>query len=92
MQELFRVVKAGGKILVQTPFKEGNIYENPDIVSQQDRLVQFGQEDHVRVYSVDGLQSRLESCGFSVEIRKFINDSPQFGLENNETVLVVTKP
>ncbi len=92
MKELFRVVKTGGKILIQTPFKEGAIYENVAIVSAEDRLIHFGQEDHVRIYSVDGLKLRLESCGFSVEVRKYTNDPPELGFENKETVLVASKP
>ena len=29
MSELFRILKPGGKVYIQTPFKEGVIYENP---------------------------------------------------------------
>ena len=92
MQELFRILKPGGKILVQTPFKEGAIYENPKIVSEQERLIHFGQEDHVRIYSVAGLKSRLEQCGFGVEIRKYSNEKTRLDLDTNETILVLTKP
>ena len=92
MRELYRILKPGSKALVQTPFKEGAIYENDSITSEKERLKHFGQEDHVRVYSVSGLQQRLESCGFLVEVRNYSSDETNFGLNQEETILVITKP
>ncbi|MBI1224408.1 MAG: methyltransferase domain-containing protein [Bacteroidetes bacterium] len=91
MQELFRVLKLGGKVLIQTPFKEGDIYEDPTIISPEARLEHFGQEDHVRIYSESGLAKRLGSAGFSVEIKHFEEDL-KFGMKENETLLIATKP
>lgn len=71
MKELFRVLKTGGSCLIQTPFKEGDIYENPSIITPSERLIHFGQEDHVRIYSKDGLVRRLTSVGFEVETISF---------------------
>lgn len=90
MNELFRVLKNGGFALVQTPFKEGEIYENENIVSPEERLKHFGQNDHVRIYSVSGLENRLKKAGFSTEIRTFKSDE-YFGLNDNETVIVCRK-
>lgn len=92
MRELFRVMKSGAKALIQTPFKDGAIYENYSITSEKERLEHFGQEDHVRVYSVLGLKERLESCGFFVEIRNNLIAKNTFHLNKNETILVLTKP
>jgi len=91
MRELFRVMKPGAKALVQTPFKEGAIYEDARIVSEKERLEHFGQEDHVRIYSVSGLQSRLKQCGFLVEMRQNPSDGNNFGLNPDEKVLILTK-
>ena len=66
IKELYRVLKFSGTAIIQTPFKEGDNYENQSIINSQDRLKHFGQEDHVRIYSIEGLKSRLESCGFQV--------------------------
>ena len=74
IKELFRILKPGAKALIQTPYKEGTIYENYSIVTDEERLKHFGQEDHVRIYSVSGLKGRLESCGFLVEIRDSFKD------------------
>jgi SAM-dependent methyltransferase len=92
MQELLRVMKPGATALVQTPFKDGDIYENDNIVTDADRLKHFGQEDHVRVYSVNGLQQRLSAAGFIVDVRKYTTDENRYGLSTDETILILTKP
>lgn len=89
MSELFRVLKPNGTILIQTPFKDGEIYEDYTITSEADRLIHFGQEDHVRIYSVDGLKKRLESVGFSVVVNQYEKDE-YLGF-SNEIMLVATK-
>ncbi|PZU89414.1 MAG: SAM-dependent methyltransferase [Chryseobacterium sp.] len=90
MSELYRVLKDDGKIFVQTPFKEGGIYENSDVKTNADRLKHFGQEDHVRIYSVNGLADRLKKAGFYVAVNTFDKDE-FFGLSKNETVLLLSK-
>jgi SAM-dependent methyltransferase len=91
MAELLRVLKPGGNAIVQTPFKDGDIYEDFSITSPADREIHFGQNDHVRVYSVNGLKGRLEKTGFTAEDRHFKADAYQ-GLADNETVFILTKP
>lgn len=66
LRELHRVLSPGGLCLLQTPFRAGEIYEDPAIVSCAARRAAFGQEDHVRVYSVNGLEARLREAGFRV--------------------------
>jgi SAM-dependent methyltransferase len=91
MQELSRILKPDGAVLVQTPFQEGEIYENPAIKSPEGRLLHFGQDDHVRVYSVLGLQERLQSCGFEVEVLTYSDAEPRYGLKAGEVVLLAGK-
>ncbi|WP_178987744.1 class I SAM-dependent methyltransferase [Winogradskyella schleiferi] len=91
MSELYRVLKPNGICYIQTPFKNGNIYEDTSITSEDARKTAFGQEDHVRIYSIKGLQNRLESVGFRVEIMTFENNSSEtFGLKP-ETILIGKK-
>lgn len=90
MNELFRVLKNGGIALVQTPFKEGEIYEDYSIVSPEERLKHFGQDDHVRIYSVSGLENRLKKAGFSTEVRVLDEDNYQ-GFAKKEVVIVCKK-
>jgi len=70
MNELFRILKPNGTCYIQTPFKSGEIYENDAIISKQERLKHFGQDDHVRIYSANGIKNRLEKAGFKIEINK----------------------
>ena len=71
MGELYRVLKTGGTVFLQTPFKEGEIFENPDITSETERIKFFGQKDHVRIYSAEGISERLRSAGFAVTILNY---------------------
>ena len=88
--ELYRVLKPNGSCVIQTPFKEGDIYEDYSIKSPKERLKAFGQEDHVRVYSVEGLKKRLMESGFeNIEIKTFPNEERYGFME--ETVLIARK-
>lgn len=92
MRELWRVTKNGGCCIIQTPFKDGSIYEDNSIKSPKERLKHFGQKDHVRIYSVNGLKQRLTDIGFRVEIREYHEEIDNtFGYQTNEIVLICTK-
>lgn len=92
MKELYRILKPNGKVYIQTPFKEGDIYENSNMTSKLDRLKHFGQEDHVRIYSIDGILKRLESVGFKTKTLKY-NEAKdnRIGLDEHEHVIIATK-
>jgi len=72
MQELYRVLKPGGWALLQIPIQSSRekTYEDPSIVTPEERLKHFGQKDHVRIYGED-YKDRLASAGFTVKV-----DSP----------------
>lgn len=90
MAELFRVLKPGGTCLIQTPFKDGKIYEDFSKKTPEERAGAFGQEDHVRIYSVEGLLKRLNESGFqNIEIKTFPEEK-RFGFMH-ETVLIAKK-
>jgi len=92
ISELHRILKSDGTCIVQTPFKEGDIYEDPLIQGSEERLKHFGQTDHVRIYSVEGLKNRLSLSGFQVEIRAFIEPSDnKFGFKEKEYILIARK-
>ncbi len=92
MKELYRVLKKGGSCIIQTPFKDGEIYEDDKIKTAEDRLKYFGQEDHLRIYSVDGLRERLTLSGFDVRVNKFNEEKDNFnGLSEEESVLIAKK-
>jgi hypothetical protein len=67
MRELRRVLADGGLALVLVPYRPGvTTYEDPSVTSPLDRMVAFGQQDHVRIYGSD-LPDRLREAGFDVE-------------------------
>ena len=69
MRELRRVLSDQGLALVLVPYRPGvTTYEDPAITSPLDRMVAFGQQDHVRIYGAD-LSDRLRQAGFEVEDR-----------------------
>lgn len=84
MRELFRVLKPGGWASLQVPLsrkKEKTFedpFEDPTVVSPQERLRHFGQEDRVRLYGLD-YKDRLQEAGFIVELENLtqILDSEQ---------------
>ncbi len=93
MSELYRILKTGGTCLVQTPFKDGDIYEDPLIRTSEERQKHFGQADHVRVYSVQGLKNRLALSGFHVEIKEFTEPPDnKSGFKEKEYILLATTP
>ena len=93
MTELYRVLKPNGNIYIQTPFKEGDTYEDESIILPEERLKHFGQDDHVRIYSINGLKNRLEQNGFQVEQKTFQlkEEDYYFGFMSPETVLIAKK-
>ena len=92
INELYRILKNECFCLIQTPFKEGDIYEDANIIKGEDRLEHFGQEDHVRVYSLEGLKDRLTDNGFNVEIKSFNEDTNNYyGYSEKEYVLICDK-
>jgi SAM-dependent methyltransferase len=69
MGELRRVLADGGLALVLVPYRQGvPTYEDPSITSPLERMIAFGQQDHVRIYGSD-LSDRLREAGFEVEDR-----------------------
>jgi SAM-dependent methyltransferase len=66
MSELRRVLAPGGLCLVLTPYRPTvTTYEDARVTSPLDRMVAFGQQDHVRIYGAD-LAERLRGAGFEV--------------------------
>lgn len=92
MQELFRVMKKGGKGYFQVPidYNREKTYEDPSITSPRAREKAFGQFDHVRFYGKD-YKNRLEKSGFYVTEDTFINQFSddeilKYGLDKEELI------
>lgn len=93
MSEIYRVLKDGGKAILQVPISDviPLTIENPDVKSPEDRYRQFGQRDHVRIYGRD-YQTRLEKTGFNVELFRFPDITIQrYGLNKEERMYICRK-
>ena len=67
MQELYRVLKPGGKALLQVPLdpKRSTTFQDNSITDKATRTKVFGQYDHVRIYGMDYFE-KLRTIGFEV--------------------------
>ncbi len=89
MEELYRVLTPGGTLLLQTPFKEGDIYEDDTIVTDEQRLEAFGQRDHVRIYSKEGLSKRFEQINPTAGVKTIRLPAHEYhGIVENHLILV----
>lgn len=97
MKELYRVLKPKGFAILQVPisYQLENTIEDESMQTESDRLVAFGQKDHVRIYGRD-YSSRLRTAGFNVEEFPFVlnskkTDISKYSLLEDEKVFVCSK-
>jgi len=96
INELHRILKKNGVLIIQVPLKKGTTYEDFSITTPEDRLEAFGQEDHVRIYGHKSIEEKLKGFLFSVEtvdISKNFNasDKKLFGISNKEIIFKCIK-
>lgn len=92
MKELYRVLKKGGKAILQVPISKNSheTIEDFSVTEPTEREVVFGQYDHVRIYGQD-YANRLQSAGFTVERINIAEQYPMYGLINDEDIFIGTK-
>ena len=75
MSELFRVLKPGGRAILQVPLdtKRAETYEDFNIRAPQERARAFGQYDHVRIYGLDYV-NRLQAVGFEAALISYAKE------------------
>jgi len=72
MKEIFsRVLKPSGWAILQVPILRDKTFEDPSIITPEDRERVFGQRDHLRIYGLD-YKYRLEQVGFSVKVDDYV--------------------
>ncbi len=69
ISEIRRVLKPNGVALLMVPIllTLDETYEDPSIVTPQDRWKHFGQDDHVRIFSKKGFVETIRKGGLAVE-------------------------
>ncbi|MCA1763483.1 MAG: class I SAM-dependent methyltransferase [Cryomorphaceae bacterium] len=97
ISELHRVLKPGGWAIMQVPidYSRNETYEDPAIVSPEDREEHFWQKDHLRLFGKD-YPDKLRKAGFSVREDDFVNTIGQdlrerFKLQKEEVIYYATK-
>lgn len=93
LPELFRCLRPAGKAIIMVPVIEGweTSYENPEAASDDERLLHFGQSDHVRYYGAD-VRQRIRAAGFTLE--EYVaggEETARYGLMRGETVFIAIK-
>jgi SAM-dependent methyltransferase len=98
MRELFRVLKPDGWAMLQVPLavSRAETEEDLSIDNDAERLLRYGQRDHVRLYGRD-YADRLASVGFEVErhdTRSQFGDgyARRFALIPDEVIYIARKP
>jgi predicted SAM-dependent methyltransferase len=97
MKEIYRVLKPGGRAIIQVPLdqKKEKTYEDYSITNPEDRNENFGQYDHVRIYGMDFFK-RLTKVGFKckkIDLTSKYSDIEiaKFGLIKGELIPVCWK-
>jgi len=94
LAEMFRVLSPGGTLLITVPLVSSwpRTYENPAVKSEADRLLHFGQADHVRYYGAD-IRDRITSHGF--DLAESVAEEPdvsRYGLMRGAVLFIATRP
>ena len=98
MSELYRVMKPGGFGIFQVPqdFTREVTYEDPSIVTPEEREKHFWQYDHVRLFGRDYPQW-IEKAGFQVKEYRLADSFSEaqidkFRISMDEILYIATKP
>ncbi len=69
LNEIYRVLKTGGKAIIMSPVCTGadKIDEDFELKDTAERWRRFGQDDHIRLYNKPGFTSRIKASGFELE-------------------------
>lgn len=82
MNEIYRLLKNCGIAILQTPvsLKLEKTYENKNIKTEEEKLHEYGQKDHERIYSKKSYINKLKEIGFDVQLYNFSKIKPNLGI------------
>jgi SAM-dependent methyltransferase len=97
MREIHRVLRVGGKAVLQTPYSGllHKTFQDPGITGESLRTEVYGQDDHVRLYGKDFFQ-RLEAAGFLLCVKQHNElsspeEASKYGMNASEPFILVKK-
>jgi predicted SAM-dependent methyltransferase len=73
LNELKRVLIQGGKLFLQVPLSKNSNTNREKLKLDKDRLLNYGQSDHLRLYGKEDLYNQLVKLGFEVNILEAVN-------------------
>jgi SAM-dependent methyltransferase len=93
LAELHRILRPDGLLLMMTPVNWAwdTTYEDPSITSPRERLLHFGQSDHVRYFGAD-IVGRIEEAGFDVSLVRSVEPAVRrHGLLRSDVLFLCRK-
>ena len=92
LYNLYNMLKPGGFAILQAPFSKKIIkdIQNTKHITDEERILNYGQKDHVRIYSEEQYLKKIQSAGFTLNIDNMENENnsnPSYGLNFKEKVI-----
>jgi SAM-dependent methyltransferase len=92
ISEIYRVLKNGGKAILQVPYtNEQKNIEYEDYSNAEFNEKFYGQSDHVRIYSKTEYLAMLENNKFILQVYQMEKSWKKYCINENEVVFIVQK-
>lgn len=98
LAEIYRVLKVGGMAILQTPYSSilTKNFEDNGIKTGELKTFFYGQEDHVRIFSENELQSCIRKAGFDLKVIKHsayygVKEANYYGVNDAESLFLAKK-
>lgn len=97
LSEIHRVLRKGGRAILQTPFSTvlKKTFQDPGIDSDELRIIAYGQEDHARLFGLDFLE-RISESGLTLKPCRHLDvatleEASYYGMNPREDLILAQK-